>query len=235
MTDTHSQSFFGQSTGLTIQTISNEEPFIFFKCIKKKANGIWEKPSNGEGKVIKCNLEEIIMILQVLNQNIRSWFTFHSFNETKTQICFKWEEEKDKKLWVNIGSYSKMLNFAQIEIFRLLLKHILKEKIEFATKSSINQSTLKFTKKNPPETSNSEIPSTQTDYTNRNKKSNSQSQMSGTIIKETDHALLIKFSNGKEIWIPKSIIKSQYDSHKGILQSFFIDTWFLKKNNVSTI
>ena len=62
VTNTHSQSFFGQSTGLTIQSISKEQPFIFFKCIKKKADKSWEKPSKGEGKVIKCNLEEIIMI-----------------------------------------------------------------------------------------------------------------------------------------------------------------------------
>ncbi len=32
----------------------------------------------------------------------------------------------------------KMLGIAQIEIFKLLLKHLLKEKIEFATTSNIS-------------------------------------------------------------------------------------------------
>jgi hypothetical protein len=43
------------------------------KCIKKKNDGIWEKPSKGEDKKIKCSLEEMIMILQVLKRKINSF------------------------------------------------------------------------------------------------------------------------------------------------------------------
>jgi len=232
MTDTHSQSFFGQSTGLTVQSISKEEPFIFFKCIKKKADRSWEKPSKGEGKVIKCNLEEIIMIQQVLNQKVKSWSTFHVFNEIKTQISFKWEDGNNKKLWINIGSYSKMLNLTQIELFRLLLKHIIKEKIKYATGSSLNLSTVKVSKPNTPETFPSERSLIQTNNLQKSANINPKSQISGAIIKETDHALLIKFSDGKEIRTPKSIIGSGFDANKNILQTFFIDTWFLKKNSI---
>ncbi len=232
MTDTHSQSFFGQSTGLTVQSISKEEPFIFFKCIKKKADRSWEKPSKGEGKIIKCNLEEIIMIQQVLNKKVKSWSTFHVFNEMKTQISFKWEDGNNKKLWINIGSYSKMLNLAQIEIFRLLLKHIIKEKIKYATGSSVNLSTVKLPESNTTEASPRKRPLTQIIKLQKSANINPKSQISGAIIKETDHALLIKFSDSKEIWTPKSIIGSGYDANKSILQTFFIDTWFLKKNSI---
>ena len=53
MTDNHSHSFFGQAVGLTIQSSSKSDSFIFFKCIKKKPDSSWEKPSLGEGKTIK--------------------------------------------------------------------------------------------------------------------------------------------------------------------------------------
>ena len=55
LTDKHSQSFFGQAVGLTIQSSSKSDPFIFLKCIKKKPDNSWEKPSLGEGKAIKCS------------------------------------------------------------------------------------------------------------------------------------------------------------------------------------
>ncbi len=92
MVDKHSQSFFGQSTGLTLLSSSKSDSFIFFKCIKKKPDGSWVKPSLGEGKTIKCNLAEIVMILDVLQRNSDSWSSYHNFNDVKTQISFKWED-----------------------------------------------------------------------------------------------------------------------------------------------
>lgn len=142
----------------------------------------------------------------------------------KTQISFKWEDGNNKKLWINIGSYSKMLNLAQIEIFRLLLKHIIKEKIKYATGSSVNLSTVKLPESNTTEISPRKRPLTQIIYLQKSANINPKSQISGAIKKETDHALLIKFSDSKEIWTPKSIIESDYDSHKSILQTFLIDT-----------
>jgi len=136
--DKHNKSLFGQSTGMFIQSSSKSEPFIFLQFIKKKENGTWEKLSLKEEKTIKCNLEEIIMILRVLEGKEKSWSTVHVFKEEKTSISVSWEGEA--KLWFNVGDYPKMLKFAQIEILRRLIDHILQEKIEFATVSSSKNS-----------------------------------------------------------------------------------------------
>ena len=236
MVDKHSQSFFGQSTGLTIRSSSKTEQFIFLKCIKKKPDGSWEKPSLGEGKTIKCNLDEIVMILDVLNRNRASWTSFHNFNGVKTQISFKWEDDAKQKLLIYIGKYSKMLKFAQIEIFRLLLKHILEEKIEFATVlnfDAVNKE-VKFPKGvnqiNKGNGSKSLTIVTETVEHNESE----VSQIKGVIEGETEKALLIQFNEDKEVWIPKSIIRSDYNtSVKNSTQDFLIDNWILKRNNIN--
>ncbi len=237
MVDKHSQSFFGQSTGLTIRSSSKTEPFIFLKCIKKKPDGSWEKPSLGEGKTIKCNLDEIVMILDVLNRNRASWTSFHNFNDVKTQISFKWEDDAKQKLLIYIGKYSKMLKFAQIEIFRLLLKHILDEKIEFST--VLNFDTLNKRALLPKavnqiiEGNSSKTLPIVTETVER--KESEVSQIKGVIEGETEKALLIQFNEDKEVWIPKSIIRSDYDtSVKVSTQNFLIDNWILKRNNINT-
>jgi len=234
MVDKHSQSFFGQSTGLTLLSSSKSDSFIFFKCIKKKPDGSWEKPSLGEGKTIKCNLDEIIMILEVLHRNNDSWSSFHNFNDVKTQISFKWEDGAKKKLLIYIGNYSKMLNFSQTEIFRLLLKHILDEKIEFATISKMPSVKVGVNgpKNNEQRNQNDDgtaLPVVKESIENNE---NDVSQINGVIEGETEKALLIQFNNDKEIWIPKSVIRSNYDSSNDISQNFIIDNWILKKNNI---
>lgn len=237
MVDKHSQSFFGQSTGLTIRSSSKTEPFIFLKCIKKKPDGSWEKPSLGEGKTIKCNLDEIVMILDVLNRNRASWTSFHNFNDVKTQISFKWEDDAKQKLLIYIGKYSKMLKFAQIEIFRLLLKHILDEKIEFSTVlnfDALNKRPILPKAVNQIiEGNGSKTLPIVTETLERNE--SEVSQIKGVIEGETEKALLIQFNEDKEVWIPKSIIRSDYDtSVKVSTQNFLIDNWILKRNNVNT-
>ncbi len=237
MVDKHSQSFFGQSTGLTIRSSSKTEPYIFLKCIKKKPDGSWEKPSLGEGKTIKCNLDEIVMILDVLNRNRPSWTSFHNFNDVKTQISFKWEDDAKEKLLIYIGKYSKMLKFAQIEIFRLLLKHILNEKIEFATVlnfGAINKEGI-FPKEGE-QVNKGNASKTLPIVTETVERNESEvSQLKGVIEGETEKALLIQFNEDKEVWIPKSIIRSDYDtSAKDSTQNFLIDNWILKRNNINT-
>ena len=49
---------------------------------------------------------------------------------------------------------------------------------------------------------------------------------------ETEKALLIDFKEKKEIWVPKSAIKSKYNLDKTSIQKFEIDTWILNKNNL---
>ncbi|MEJ2248621.1 MAG: hypothetical protein P8Y97_03045, partial [Candidatus Lokiarchaeota archaeon] len=75
------------------------------------------------------------MMLKVLNKELTSWSTYHSYKESQTQISFNWQNGGQERLWINIGEYSKMLAIAQIEVFRRLLDHILNEKIEFSTVS----------------------------------------------------------------------------------------------------
>lgn len=136
MVNTHSQSFFGQTTGMTIRSPSREEPYIFINCIKKKSDNSWEKPSRGEGKTIRISIEEMAMILEVLNNRKKEWSGYHTYKNNNTQISFAWENGAGDKLWINIGEYSKMLAFGQIEILRRYLEHLLDEKIVHATISN---------------------------------------------------------------------------------------------------
>jgi len=234
MVDKHSQSFFGQSTGLTVLSSSRSDPYLFFKCIQKKQNGKWEKPSTGEGKTIKCNLDEIIMILQVLEKNERAWSSFHNFKESKTQISFKWDETNDKKLIIKIGKYSKVLNFSQVELLRLLLKHILKEKIEYATTSNFigNEKGLKENLKNFHDNQVLAPKSRGMTIEDREVNEGKTSQIEGSIKNSTDKALLINFNNDNEIWIPRSTIKSNYNIEDDSNQTFLIEEWILKKNKL---
>ncbi len=232
MVDNHSYSFFGQKVGLIIQSALKNEPYMFFRLIKSKNDGSWEKPSSGEGKVIKFSLEEIVCIIRVLNKEINSWSSYHTFKDSKTQISFKWENGEKGKLWIHIGSYSKVLEYAQFTILEMLMKHILKEKIEFATTSS------SFKKKKHDKLSNiivqEEVISGKNENNNTNEDDNGKPRevksVIGSIKKETIKALLIQFDNGAEIWIPKSKIHSGFDNTKNLVQNFSIDSWILSKN-----
>jgi len=257
MGDSHYKSFFGQNTGLILNSSTKSDPFFFMRCIKKKPDGNWEKPSKGDGKVIKFSLEEAIMILQVLNRRLLNWKSYHTYKDNKTPISFSWEDEKAKTLWINIANYSKMLNFAQAEILRLLIAHLLNEKIEFATISNFKDSTKSIPKKeysNNLNHSNGLI-EFEEDHSNgvyeeinistsdnnqfgsssqnsNNNFSKKISQITGTLKGETAKALLINFETGQELWIPKSTIHSDYQSEKNINQKFVIDNWILKKNKI---
>jgi len=242
MTDNHSQSFFGQTTGLTIQSSSKSDPCIFIKCIKKKPDNSWEKPSLGEGKTIKCSLDEMVLMLQVLKGKTDSWASYHTFKETNTQISFNWKENQGKKLWIKIGTYSKMLGPAQVEIFKLLLKHLIKEKIKYATVPNISKLTKDSNNINNNErkemsmdTEKINLYATSPIKASTIKNDNSDLEkvkISGVIKAETEKAILIVFSSGKEIWIPKSIIHSNYLIESDARQEFIADNWFLKKNKI---
>jgi hypothetical protein len=230
MVDKHSQSFFGQSTGLTIQSSSRTDPFIFLKCIQKKSDGDWEKPSQGEGKTIKLNLDEIVMISEVLNRKLDKWSSFHNFNQIKTQITFQWEDQSKNKLKIYIDKYSKMLNFAQSEILRRLLEHLLEEKIVYATTLNSPDDSSKQESKSESRKINSK--STPVIQENIEYSDKPQSEITGTIEGETDKALLIKFDQDKQIWIPKSRIHSNFKPDNSSDQTFLIESWILKKNNL---
>ena len=249
MTDQHTYSFFGQNTGLIINSSSKSEPYLYLRTIKRKPDGKWEKPSKGEGKVIKCSLEEMIMILQVLHRNSLNWASFHSFKDNKTPISFSWEDTSANTLWIKIANYSKMLNFSQVEILKRILEHVLDEKIQFATSSNFND---QFDKKkavrrfkdeklnsnknsidiinNPKDSSKLEK-----DISNKQEKNlntNEMSNVNGIIQGETEKALLINFNSDQEIWIPKSTIHKEYLLKKNLEQDFLIDNWILRRNKI---
>lgn len=236
MVDNHSYSFFGQKVGLIIQSSSKNEPNIFFRLIKSKNDGSWEKPSIGEGKVIKFSLEEIVWIIRVLDKEINSWSSYHTFKDAKTQISFKWENGEYNKLWIHIGKYSKVLEYAQIKILELLMKHLLKEKIEFATTPNIskknNSGFIANTIVQEEIITNRENLYNDKKYSENNNKSSKKQLVNGVIKGETDKALLIQFETGNEIWIPKSRIHSSFDNTKNDNQEFMIDNWILEKNKI---
>jgi len=235
MVDNHSYSFFGQKVGLIIQTALKNEPYMFFRLIKCKNDGTWEKPSSGEGKIIKLSLEEMVFILRVLNKKVNSWSSYHTFKDNKTQISFKWENEEKRKLWIHIGSYSKVLEYAQFTILEMLMTHILNEKIEFATApSSSKNSSEKLSNIIVQEeiiTESGKNDYNQTDK-NDNEKHREVKNVIGSIQRETNKALLIQFDNGAEAWVPKSRIYSGFENTKNFLQKFSIDSWILSKNKI---
>ena len=252
MTDKHSKSFFGQTTGMIISSSSKEEPYLFIRHIKQKADGSWEKYN--EGKTVRLSLEEIVMVIEVLNRSQLNWSSYHSYKDEKTPISFGWEDDKAKILWVNIGNYSKMLNFAQTEILRRLLDHILDEKIEFATSSSKSKfekdstrETLSTFKKEPlVDVDNKQVNlekqtlvsqtkrNTFTESPSQNNQSRNMTNVNGAIKGQTEKALLIAFDSGQEIWIPKSTIHSDFYPDMKVTQTFLIDRWILERNKILT-
>lgn len=57
-------------------------------------------------------------------------------------------------------------------------------------------------------------------------------KIEGRLVAETEKAVLIQFKSGKEVWIPKSTLRADYESNKNISQVFLIDTWVLEKNDI---
>ncbi|MFX1273617.1 MAG: hypothetical protein ACFFBP_23070 [Promethearchaeota archaeon] len=228
MTNNHDYSFFGQITGLILSSSSRSQPYLFFKCVKKKNDDTWEKLKQGEGKTVKISLEEIVMIKKVLEKRSTDWSTFHKHEGINTKISFKWS---DNRVNVSIGDYFKPLTEAQTEIMKNLIDHIYYEKIEYATiLSGSNYTTRKLqgvVKTNEP--LNLRVEEVKVEKETRNVNIN------GVVNGETTKALMIHFRSGNESWIPKSTIHSKYDTSNLDEQEFLIEEWILKKNDIITI
>lgn len=130
----HQYAFFGQKTGMLFDSGEQVHPNIYLRFIKKKETGVWEKPSQKEGKAIKFNLLEIISILTVAYGKNQQWSTVHQYKGNKTSISIKYTEGK---MVFFIDKYAKPLSQVENHLFRDLLKHVYEEKIEFATSSRI--------------------------------------------------------------------------------------------------
>ena len=83
MADNHVKTYFGQQSAVTIISNSKQEPFIMIRIFKKNANNVWEKPSKGEGVIVKLSIEEVILVLEVFRKNKTSWKTFHNYKNQK--------------------------------------------------------------------------------------------------------------------------------------------------------
>ncbi len=59
--------------------------------------------------------------------------------------------------------------------------------------------------------------------------------INGQIIEDSDKALLISFSEDKEVWIPKSVIHSKYSTEIGKVQAFKVDEWIVKQHSITSI
>ncbi len=234
MTDTHSQSFFGDKVGVIVKSNRKDEPFIYLQCIKKKTDGTWEKPSLGEGKIVRLSIEEIIQVIDVFS-NETSWNTVHIFKEKSTRIAIEWDKD-NKGFWINVGPYSRIIKFPQSEFLRQLLKHLMSEKVEFATSGEMQEK--------PPtiilESSNeiTQIEENIEDAEQKEKlivkkEQKDMAMVSARVKKHTEKALLLVFENGLEAWVPRSTIHKEYDENESEnVQEFLIDTWILEKNNI---
>ena len=225
--DRHNKSFFGQKTGMILDSDNKDQPFIFFRFIKKRQDNNWEKFK--EGKTVRLSLEELINILEVLKENQNEWKTMHTFENESTNIEVHWEKGNRRALSIRAGPYKKMLYEAEILLLEMLLKHILKEKIAFST-------VLKFNKSNSNEKTNPNHLTVVEEQFNNNFQTeinDGGSKVKGKISGETEKALCIDFGY-KEVWVPKSTIKNEYESTIGEDQTFIIDTWILKKNSIKS-
>ncbi|MFO8020435.1 MAG: hypothetical protein R6U96_17570 [Promethearchaeia archaeon] len=220
MVDSHKKTFFGEDAAIMIQSTSKGDESIFLSAFGKLSDNKWEKPSQGQGKKIKLSLEEIVLVLRVLKQEKKAWSTYHTYQEKETPIAFNWTAAET--LSIKIDIYFIQLSFAPVEIMRLLLKHILDEKIRYATTPGTSQKRITST---PPKSGNKKPQKS-------NNTSKERSRLDGAISGKTAKALLIRFEGGKEEWIPKSTIHNDYDSEEGVIQPFLIDNWVLKKNGI---
>jgi len=253
MTDIHNKSFFGQKVGMILSSRSKTDPFIFLKFLKKKANNEWEKPSKGEGKTIKISIEEMITIISVIYKKLPKWSGFHSFKEDKTSISLNWDE-RDELLWIRVDEYAKSLRFPQTEFLKLLIEHLIKEKISFATSGNTTYKKKESSAKNSEvflesfesesffeninDYSNTEDKKNIIEQYTKNSqndkiKNNSKQVIKARIKKSTDKAILLIFGNGSEVWIPKSKIHCEFDpKQNSYQQEFFIESWILEKKNI---
>jgi hypothetical protein len=235
MTDTHSKSFFGQKTGIIVNSPAKNVPYIFLRCLNRKEDGTWEKPSQSEGKTVRLSLEEIICIQEVLDKRSQNWRGYHVFKDEKTEIYVGWESEAREALRFKIGNYSKKLRFPNTTFLTKLLEHILDEKIEFATSGTLEAKDRKEKIKDAEYSVFSEHITArnglQVVETTEYELSKERVEINAKIKVESVKALLIVLDTGNEFWVPKSTVHSQYEvNNKNNFQNLLVDKWIIDKN-----
>ncbi len=135
--ESHQLDFFGKNSAFILNAGAKNEPFIMLKFIKRKQDNNWERLN--EGKAVKINLREMIYILAVLERKVPSFQTVHKFKEETTKISFKWDDLDSNLLWINVADYSRSLLFPETDLLMRMMKHLVDERIEFATINAWNE------------------------------------------------------------------------------------------------
>jgi hypothetical protein len=164
------------------------------------------------------------------------------FTDIKTQLRLQLDALQ------NIQDYLKSLTGTlqdTLQYIRLTAKtpEILEEIEAFlkkhgtgSIKATFSSETQTQTQSNPqPKPKSKTTTSTNTNTnTNTNTSNDNETQViEGTIEAATPKALLIKLLNGIDVWFPRSTIHNTYnDAMQDQKQTFEIDTWILKKNEV---
>lgn len=129
----HQRSFFGQKSGIIFDSGDYDQEYVYITFLKKISENLWEKPSEKQGKKIKLNLGELIMIRRVLMGIDNKWSTVHKFKDEQTIINFSKDQNNTEQIWINVDTYRKNLRPPETEIFLLLIAHVIDEKIEYST------------------------------------------------------------------------------------------------------
>ncbi len=141
--ESHQLDFFGKNSAFILNAGAKNEPFIMLKFIKRKQDNNWERLN--EGKAVKINLREMIYILAVLERKVPSFQTVHKFKEETTKISFKWDDLDSNLLWINVADYSRSLLFPETDLLMKMMKHLVDERIEFATVNTWNENSFPTT------------------------------------------------------------------------------------------
>ena len=159
-----------------------------------------------------------------------------------TSFSFSWQDETSENLWINIDNYSKMLNPAQIEVFRLLLTHLLHEKIIYSTSLDLESQSQKHSDEKDlvTNTYNEEFTAESSEINgeimnmniNEYTRMNDVTNIESIIIGETEKALMLRVGEN-DVWIPKSTIHNHYDPIKGKAQTFLISNWIVSFVRIS--
>ena len=184
-----------------------------------------------EGKIVRLTIEEIIQVIDVFS-NKTSWNTVHKYKEKSTRIAINWDKD-NQGYWINVGPYSRIIKFPQSEFLRRLLKHLMLEKIEFATSGEVQEKPPTIILESSNEISRVEEIKEVAEQKEKpivKKEQKDMAMVSARVKKHTDKALLLVFENGLEAWVPRSTIHNECDENESEnVQHFLIDTWLLKK------
>ncbi|MGQ4876528.1 MAG: hypothetical protein ACP6IY_20885 [Promethearchaeia archaeon] len=240
MTEKHVETFYGQKSGIRLESPSISSPYILVSCINKKENGEWEDISQNEGRTVKLMIEEMICFLEVLYKKSAMWRGYHVFKDYTSLIQIGWEDESRDTLIMKLGeNYEKKIKFPNTKFLILLLEHILNEKIEFATSPKKEKGEIQKRLKTEKEygifsehiTSKDGLQVVETTIYDL---SLGNVTVKAKIRVESPKALLIELESGEELWIPKSAIHSNYDnkSKKKVFQDFVVNQWVIDKNKI---